>query len=452
MYDEINNKYGSVFINKCMINIDPSRYNTLKYNVKLSKEFINNILISRPFTHNKREILKYENFICDILKINITIEEIDDNLLKKLSKNKYLIVYIQYIIEELSIVFPLECFNIAIINNNYNLLSLLKDKFKYKFDILSLEIACKYSNIKTINIILNNKIIPNQKCLKNILMNIIPHDIIRDKCGIIIGKSMESIPQIQTIIDNGYILVQDDFELLTQKYLYLNNYKNYGLVINDRILNICNKKIFYPYSEMILNENQIRMIFKKNCNLSILKNLKKKYDINIDEKYLRIACCSRNVSISLLKYLIDICGIIPTIECLLLILHTNISRNINYIRKNMDDKYDIINIMKQLNLDDNYEDINLNKWENINSDSDDGNIKKDEYNIIISDKCKYNIDNIDNSQNDSIIDNSQNDSQNDSIIDNSQNDSIIDSNIDSSDDDIIIKDEYNSDNSDINLY
>lgn len=340
-------KYGDKFVSEYLYRWYDNPYMSLKNKEKFNSDQIDYMIEHNPSIHNQKKLFKYQNLVCDILKEHQQIENVNNESLRNMAMNKNLFLYIKYLVKK-NINVPIECFNIAIINNNYRLFDFLSENSKHdKLTIDHLENACRYSNAKTISKILSHKMIPNQKCFDNALMHHNPFILKRNNLGIIVsGTEIENFPTTMLIIDNGYHLTQDDFVALTKKYIYIKNYKDYGLELDDQIKKIYHSRAYYPYDEIPPSDIGIRNGFKKVCTMAVLKALKKQYKIKFDLEYLRVACSNPNIRVPVLKYLINDCHIKPTIECLLLAIDARVTISvIAYIRDNLENeegkKYDL---------------------------------------------------------------------------------------------------------------
>lgn len=108
-----------------------------------------------------------------------------------------------------------------------------------------LELACKFSDGDTVLVILELELHPTQKCFDNVLGRInFPRDLnmIYEEINYI-----EDIDEISILLEFGYKLTQDDFENLTKKLIYIEDYQKYGLTVDENIKNACNESMFYPY-------------------------------------------------------------------------------------------------------------------------------------------------------------------------------------------------------------
>jgi hypothetical protein len=77
----------------------------------------------------------------------------------------------------------------------------------------------------------------------------------------------------------GYSITQDDFEEMTRRRIYC-EYKKYNLQITDKINQICNELLFFPYGgEKNLDQKNI---FRYQMTLKQFEKVNKYYKININ--------------------------------------------------------------------------------------------------------------------------------------------------------------------------
>jgi hypothetical protein len=160
--------------------------------------------------------------------------------------------------------------------------------------------ACKNANIVMMKKCLDHKIKLTNKNFDLLIENYnaeIKDDVIEyniNKC-------------LNLLIEYGYVITQENFEKLTQKYIIIPKWKSMNLQISDEIKKICDDNIFYPYEEVKkdgwkyydIDKRNLLAKFRSNPSVKTLESLKNKYNINPDIDFLRIACSYyKNQSIS----------------------------------------------------------------------------------------------------------------------------------------------------------
>ncbi|ATZ80232.1 hypothetical protein BMW23_0174 [Bodo saltans virus] len=186
--------------------------------------------------------------------------------------------------------------NIILYNKLEDLKNLIICGLKLNKSHLEYSFSCKNNDI--IVELLNQKIIPTQKCFVNFiddLQNLHDDEKINSN-GYYDGINIEQYDKFNFLIHYGYKLTQDDFYLMTSVYHYLPTYEKYGLVINDKIKNICKETLFFPYCENKFTKNEILKILEKSPDLKTLKSIIKKYDVKPDQDF--VMCLVKTCKVS----------------------------------------------------------------------------------------------------------------------------------------------------------
>lgn len=312
----------------------------------------------------------YDDLICEIMKYISKSQSPNDNDIKYMCMHKYYYKYLIYLHEyDMNFKLTSDMIYICLVNDNVEIFNFIENEKRYNFhyNIRMLEIACKYSN-NMIAKILDAKIIPNRKCFINSLRFI--NDRVSDN-GFIKGIEISDIDILSLLIHNGYKITQEDFYDLIKKYIYIFDYKNYDLVINDEIKDFMHKNAFYPYKNISPSNDGLKNAFKKCCTLKSLKYQISQYKIVPDIDYLKIACGYTYVNLSLIKYLVDTCKLSPNLQIIIIAIQNKVRRSILlYLsekkKKKEINKINEINYYDQVNNseDDVFEDkdYNLRDW------------------------------------------------------------------------------------------
>jgi hypothetical protein len=310
----VNNKYTKIGIS-----------NFIKQKKKLNKEELNKII---NYPHNDKTG-KYKDFMFQVISNCVGFDNLDEEIIKHMSGNLQFNLVLNKLIE-LKQNIPDDCFIIAIISNNYELLELMMDKLCIKCTDAHLEIACKYGDIKIISHILQQKVIPTKKCVESIIQKNAKNKsdsywgFNKYKYNGFFGVSYErikihelnNISKLKILCDYGYVIKQDDFTNMIKNRIYIKNYEKYNVKLTNEIKNICNEIIFYPYEETKMSLDGYKQLLKYKVNLSDLKKIEKHFDIKPNLECLKIACENKYLSTSIISHLLDTHLIVPDLECL----------------------------------------------------------------------------------------------------------------------------------------
>lgn len=228
------------------------------------------------------------NYLYNDAKI-FDLMHVSDLTIKCAFKYNNMIKFIEYLSTNKNINFDNEHLNITIENGTYALYLFLTNGENIILTQKHLENACLHfkdvaniyhanSNAQYIIIcdLLNRKIMPTQKCIHNLLstINIVYWKKINEKSDFY--KNIEYI--IMLLIKMGLTITQEDLELLTEKMIELDSIHKYNVEINDKIIEICNKIGFFPYSIKPTNDGLFYAIHN-NTRLSIIKNMIKTHNL-----------------------------------------------------------------------------------------------------------------------------------------------------------------------------
>jgi hypothetical protein len=184
-------------------------------------------------------------------------------------------------------------------------------------DITTLIAACKRRDPVIINKILQYRIIPTKECYTTAIT--FPNSSPR--------YHNPNDTQIATIIDllvnAGYQLTYEDVINALNNGLYVNDLPRFNFTIDDRLLEICAERSYYPYNKLDLTPSLkcLEIECSKVNNLPLIKDLVKK-GLTPNTTCLENACNHR-ANKTVLVYLIDKCNLKPTKKCL-----TNIAQHI----------------------------------------------------------------------------------------------------------------------------
>lgn len=163
-------------------------------------------------------------------------------------------------------------------------------KYKLLLELVHLEMACEFSDITMVLFILDHKLSPTQKCFDNTLKKI---NFLGNWNTFYVKKNrIEDVNEISILLEYGYKLTQNDFVNLTKKLIYVENYQKYGLMIDENIKDACNESMFYPYQELRHEKIEALESFSCDTTPSQLKRIIKKYKIDPDINFMRIACAN----------------------------------------------------------------------------------------------------------------------------------------------------------------
>jgi hypothetical protein len=178
-----------------------------------------------------------------------------------------------------------------------NKLEEFKKMMDYSFELTTeiLEYAFTTSHTEIIKEILNYKIVPNNKCFVNFVNKLVldyNSGLYREKTkindyGYFSGYNIEKNNEFQLLKSSGYKFTQDDLLLLTEEFLYIENYKSLGLIFDENIKALCKNMTFFPYNTEIEKESILKCL-KNNSTVKCVKNLMNKYDAKPDKDYIAV--------------------------------------------------------------------------------------------------------------------------------------------------------------------
>jgi hypothetical protein len=318
-----------------------------KYNLKFNENFIilynncwkdNNsfdfknilsdyILKTKKFTELETLLIikNMTNFIFEYFYENNNLYKlffISDSTIKEAFKKNHMLNFIKFIKKENNIQFNNEHLDISIENGTHDLYLFLSNEENITITQKHLENAFLYfknvefncsncfnniapnmkyeeCNICTtiITDIFNKKIIPSSICLKNLLSTNHTQYYYHMQNSQDYKKNTNAA---LLLLNMGLKITQEDFELLTKNCIEINNYKKYDVVINDKIINLCNETGFFPYSIKPSNYGLLCTI-QNNIPIFEIKKIIKTYNLVPNIECLREACKKENLD--LIKYL-----------------------------------------------------------------------------------------------------------------------------------------------------
>lgn len=242
----------------------------------------------------------------------------------------------------------------------------------YLLTTTHLEKAFELSKPDIIIEIFNHKIKPNTKCFLNVAKNI---DYFPD----LLGKSKNTnttnirdcyilkIDNMTNINDNhllmmlkngGYKFTQSDFYILTQKYTFIEDYKKYGLVLDEYIEYLCMEYNFFPYPEIKPPVKNILSHLKYNVTTAnFYKILENKFNIKPNENFIvSIMTNEKTKNLKIIEYLIKKYKLIININVFVEI-YKNMHNNFN---TNPYGEYNLMMLQKFLQIDNfNYDECRL---------------------------------------------------------------------------------------------
>jgi hypothetical protein len=243
------------------------------------------------------------------------------------------------------------CFLIAIANGNSDLVKYMIDKLDIQCTNQHLELACKYGDIKTISCILQQKILPNQVCWKNLIKR---KEQKNDSYGYgyrcrydkIFGivnidikiREMNDVSNLKLLCDYGYIIKQEDFVNMIKYRIYIKDYKKYNLELTDEIHKMCNEVLFFPYKEIKMSIEGYKKILLR-VSLSELRKIETYFDIKPNLDCLKILCGDDSLPTSIICHVINKHNIVPDLQCLGLAIEQENLRIIKLIYQKMKDVY-----------------------------------------------------------------------------------------------------------------
>jgi hypothetical protein len=184
-------------------------------------------------------------------------------------------------------------------------------------DSLYLEISCKFASNEIVEYILNQKIKPTQRCFDAVLSDEIRHVNVLDIYDLNkYKKDIMDISKLRLLLNYGYKITQRDFAEIIKKYMYLPDYKKYGLEIDDKIKNICDNNLYYPYDEMKTSEINALFDFAKFPSIERLKIVIKRYNILPDSKFAQFMFMSHKRVAKLIKHIVTNYNIKPDKYCI----------------------------------------------------------------------------------------------------------------------------------------
>jgi hypothetical protein len=163
-----------------------------------------------------------------------------------------------------------------------------------------LELACRDFNIPKIKLLLENKVIPNNKCFSYVINN----------------YELELHPELITIlISYGYNLTYDNVVECAEHNIEINNYDDYDFDDDGTLLRTCIESNFKPKYFSKLKVGRYNKMISELTQVSHIKKFEKK-GFKIDIKSLQFICktVSRNFAIYIIKYYIKK-GINPDLTC-----------------------------------------------------------------------------------------------------------------------------------------
>jgi hypothetical protein len=248
-----------------------------------------------------------------------------------------------------------------------------------------LEDACLNNNKQKIIEILNQKILPTKQCFLNLVKYydnrnkkkyewIEYYDTMLQYVEIekrqnfkqiydenkkisksLVGKEIKET-SFYLLLQFGYKIDQEDFEKILNLQIYIENYKTYGLILDDKIQHICNKNLLFHYDEIKLLDIGLEQILKCDFTIKEFRNLlkdEKFIEANIKPMDLLYILCEHGTS-GMIDEIMKKYNLNPDQECMDLLckpnrywgyLHVTIEEFYNKYNLNIPDHH-LINIRK----------------------------------------------------------------------------------------------------------
>jgi hypothetical protein len=130
------------------------------------------------------------------------------------------------------------------------------------------------------------------------------------------GREINDHYNAKIFLYHSYFLTQDDFEELLHAGIYVKDYKKYNLVLNDKIQNICDSVLFYPYDEIKMTMRGYCNLLTNNIHVKDLIQIEKHFNIKPMSKCLKIYCCNDVLQKSVIEHFIYTHKMEPDLECL----------------------------------------------------------------------------------------------------------------------------------------
>jgi hypothetical protein len=313
---------------------------------EMSSQWSGGKFIEEKYT--KKDVQEY---FLEIIEKYCQVDDIDLETIKYMSENKYLFLALKYIFEKRGDVeITSEFVENAIINNNRDLLDFLIEKYDYVMTPEYFDLACKKSNFSILSLMMENKLEIKPEFFDSVVERFGCLEYKRqdkDKFGFIIGKNFNDIAELKIFQTYGFKITQAHFVKITKYGIYISDYQNFGLVINDEIKEICQKNLFFPYQETKFDSNNFMNIFTKEVSTINMKNIIKNYKIKPTLEHLKILCNQKKINSKSIRYMIEIFKFVPDNECLYSIIqNTKTVKIIKYILCHM-------NVVQNLRIDKN---------------------------------------------------------------------------------------------------
>jgi hypothetical protein len=187
------------------------------------------------------------------------------------------------------------------------------------------ENICKYKHIKLIEYSLDNKIIPTKKNYQSLFFE-------TERCKYNLSYMYKYLEKsIEIFLDNGYDFTYDDFLLATNRHIEIKNFATYNFVLDYEFLKICLRGSFYPsyYNKFIFTPKNIEEMLKdETIKLDFIKPY---LNNTLPISCLETACNTGKLTI--IKYLINECKMVPNKTCLLNIINCQFMHTIKYVVK-----------------------------------------------------------------------------------------------------------------------
>jgi hypothetical protein len=293
---------------------------------------------------------------CDKLECEFFVKNLVSILLKKINKtfdeNHYVEIltnrlYSEFIISEIhnlvdiadgddKIILIKKFIHISICEKNLKILKYFLEKYNFAFTQFELKLAVCGKNILIITELLNHKIKPNNEIFLSAIKYHIEYEI---KDGFIIAREINNVEIMKLLLEYGYKITQKDFISLAKKFIYIKNFKNFGLQIDNNIKKICGDSLFFPYNEYKFSQEHHNILFSKLSKITDVKKAIKKFKIKPDNDSLMNACNNKNISEKIINLLINEYKIIPTQDS----LYLAIKNSNNTMLTNMLNKMKVLN-------------------------------------------------------------------------------------------------------------
>jgi hypothetical protein len=216
-------------------------------------------------------------------------------------------------------------------------------------DIKALELSCKTGEIPLIHFILDNKIMPNNKCFQEACLYTDSYSF-EPKYGYYsyknkdktISKAKISSQIIDMLIGAGYKLKYDDVIFATQKKILINNFNSYNIKLDGKYLETCSEVGFYPY-DLSYIEPTIKCLeieSGKSGNMQNIRKLISTYNLKPNIICLRNACSISN-NLHVIKYLIETGNLKIDKRCIYNLLQTINNNSLNFVIREFIDANEI---------------------------------------------------------------------------------------------------------------